>query len=82
MLDAVAADCLTPISTIVAAYDHFLSDDNRQTGEAMECSVDKHLLVPQLGYQNGRFSERSVTVWDPLYKMMHGETSGLPEAIS
>ena len=81
MLDAVAPDCLTPISTIVAAYEKFLSDDNRQTGEALECSTDKHLLVPQTEYTNGRISKRACTVWEPLYKMMHGEKSGLPDAI-
>ena len=81
MLDAVAPDCLTPISTITAAYEKFLSDDNHQTGEALECSVDKHFLVPQTEYANGRFSKRACAVWEPLHKMMHGEKSGLSDAI-
>ena len=81
MLDAVAPDCLTPISTIVAAYDHFLADDNQQTGEALECSVDKHFLIPQTAYANGRVSARAATVWEPLFKIMHSEVSGIAGAI-
>jgi hypothetical protein len=81
MLDAVSPECLTPVSTIVAAYDQLLSGNNHQTGEAIECSVDKHFLVPKMEYCNGRFSQRAVTVWDPLFKTMHGEASGLEDAI-
>jgi len=82
MIDAVAPDCVTSVSTIVAAYDEFLSEDNQHIGEAVECSVNKHLLVPRPGYVNGGFSKRAVTVWDPLFKELHGENSGLPDAIS
>ncbi|KAH6665415.1 hypothetical protein B0J14DRAFT_521934 [Halenospora varia] len=81
MIAAVSEDCLTPVDTIVRAYDHFLADDNQQTGEALECSVKDHFLIPKQEYVNGRFSARACTVWDPLFKMMHGQNSGLPEAI-
>ncbi|KAF4634269.1 hypothetical protein G7Y89_g3852 [Cudoniella acicularis] len=81
MLDAVSEDCLTPIDTIVRAYDHFLADENQQTGEALECSVQSHFIVPKQEYVNGTFSARACTVWEPLYKMMHGENSELPDAI-
>lgn len=81
MIAAVSEDCLTPVDTIVRAYDHFLADDNQQTGEALECSVKYHFLVPKQEYVNGRFSARACTVWDPLFKLMHGQNSGLPEAI-
>jgi len=81
MLDAVAPDCLTPISTIVAAYDKFLSEENQQTGEAIECSVDKLYIIPQTEYANGRVSKRAATVWEPLFKIMHSEVSGLSDAI-
>jgi len=81
MLDAVEPDCLTPIATIVKAYDTFLSDDNHQTGEAVECSVDKLYVVPQTKYANGRASKRACTVWEPLFKMLHSENSGLDDAI-
>jgi hypothetical protein len=75
-------DCsLTPISTIVAGYDKCLSDESL-VGEALEASAEKLLLIPRPGLQNGRVSVRSVTVWDPLFKMLHGEESGLPDAIA
>ena len=81
MLDAVSLECLTPVSTIVAAYDALLSDANQQTGEAVECSVDQQFFVPTTEYCNGWFSKRACTVWDPLFQMMHGQKSGLEEAI-
>lgn len=81
MLDAVAPDCLTPIATIVGAYDHFLADDNQQTGEALECEGDKHYIIPHPEYAAGRVSKRATTVWEPLFKMMHTEDSGIEDAI-
>ncbi|KAH7126756.1 15-hydroxyprostaglandin dehydrogenase [Dendryphion nanum] len=37
------------------------------------------LEAPRLA--NGKFSERAVTVWEPLFRMYHKEGSGLPDAI-
>jgi hypothetical protein len=88
---------MTPISTIVSAYQRFLDDDSLY-GRVMECSVDKHLFIEQPTLANGRYSRRAVTVWDPLFKMwvrrdpfdrwytkymsrMHKENSGLSDAI-
>ncbi|KAK7413289.1 hypothetical protein QQX98_007799 [Neonectria punicea] len=81
MVAAVSAECLTPIRTIVSAYNKCLEDDSL-SGEAIECSVDKLLLVPRPQYQNGKVSKRAVTVWDPLFKMYHHELSQLPDAIA
>jgi hypothetical protein len=81
MLAAVSPDCLTPVATIVAAYDDFLSESNSQTGQAIECSVEKHLVIPQQELMNGRYSKRAVTVWEPLFKISHGEISNLDDAI-
>ena len=75
-------DCsVTPVSTIVAGYDKCLSDESL-VGEALEASAEKLLPIPRPGLQNGHVSARSVTVWDPLFKMLHGEESGLPDAIA
>lgn len=71
---------MTPVSTIVAAYNKCL-DDESLNGEAVECSADKLLLTPRPAFQNGRVSQRAVTVWDPLFKMMHHEVSQLPDAL-
>ncbi|KAH6998970.1 hypothetical protein BKA56DRAFT_639497 [Ilyonectria sp. MPI-CAGE-AT-0026] len=81
MVAAVSPECMTPIGTIVAAYNKCL-EDRSLSGEAIECSVDKLLLVPRPEYQNGPVSKRAVTVWDPLFKMYHHELSQLPDAIA
>jgi len=82
MIDAVSAECLTPISTIVSAYMMFLNDEKGQlNGEAIECSAEKHFFVPTPEFLNRDISRRACTVWDPLFKMMHKEDSGLPDAI-
>ncbi|CAG9956048.1 unnamed protein product [Clonostachys rosea f. rosea IK726] len=81
MVAAVSSECLTPVSTIVAAYRKCL-EDKTLAGEALECSADKILPVPRPALQNGRISARAVTVWDPLFKTYHNEPSGLPDAIA
>lgn len=80
MIDAVSAECLTPSSTIVSAYNMFL-DDKSRTGQVVECSAKDRFFLPDPPLLNGRITKRATTVWDPLFKMMHGENSGLEEAI-
>ncbi|KAI1623492.1 15-hydroxyprostaglandin dehydrogenase [Exophiala viscosa] len=80
MIDAVSSECLTPASTIVSAYNHFL-DNPTVSGQVVECSTDKHFFLPRPELANGRFTKRAITVWDPLFKMLHHEGSGLPDAI-
>lgn len=82
LVAAVSPECLTPIETIVRAYEGMLDEEGEgRAGEVVECSADKiiKLEVPELG--NGSASRRAVTVWEPLFKTMHGENSGLPDAI-
>lgn len=80
MIAAVSPDCVTPISTVTSAYTKFL-DDSSLYGQAIECSVEKHLFFNDPEMLNGAKTIRAVTVWDPLFKMMHHENSGLPDAI-
>lgn len=79
-ISQLTSDSLTPISTIVAAYNKFLDDDSL-AGQAIEGSADKHIFSHWPEFLNGSVSKRSVTVWDPLFEMLHGEKSGLPDAI-
>ena len=81
MVAAVSKDCLTPVSTIVSAYQRFLDDDSL-AGKAIEATVEKHVIVPRPEYLNGRFSKRACTVWEPLFKTYHGENSELDDAIA
>lgn len=83
MVAAVSPECMTPVGTIVRAYDGFLAEGDARFGVVAECSGElvSELDYSQLKFKNGRPSERSVTVWDPLFRDMHGEDSGLAEAL-
>lgn len=50
-------------------------------GELLECSAEKLIYynLPEMG--NGGVTKRAVTVWEPLFRAMHGEDSQLPDAI-
>ncbi|KAH9237465.1 hypothetical protein K456DRAFT_1940056 [Colletotrichum gloeosporioides 23] len=76
MIAAVHPECITQLSTVVSAFNKFL-DDESLNGEALECSAEN--VVP-LVY--GKSTMSPVTVWDPLFKMLHHEDSGLPEAVA
>jgi NAD(P)-dependent dehydrogenase (short-subunit alcohol dehydrogenase family) len=80
MVAAVKPEFLTPVKTITDAYVKLL-DDRTLYGQAIEGSVDKHLFFPDPPMMNGAATKRAITVWDPLYEMIHGELSGLPDAI-
>jgi hypothetical protein len=72
---------LTPISTIIAAHDRFIEDESGAAGQALEGSADKLIYYDLPEYGNGYKTKRAVTVWEPLFKMMHGENSEMPDAI-
>ncbi|KAJ0336672.1 hypothetical protein COL922a_007674 [Colletotrichum nupharicola] len=76
MIAAVHPECITQLLTVVSAFNKFL-DDESLNGEALECSAEN--VVP-LVY--GKSTMSPVTVWDPLFKMMHHEDSGLPEDVA
>lgn len=65
----------------MAAYMKLLNDPTAH-GQAIECSQDKHLLLPEPPFLKGKVGKRAVTVWEPLFKMVHGENPGLPDTIS
>lgn len=71
---------MTPIKTVTDAYVKLL-DDESLYGQAIECSTDKHLFFPDPPFSNGKASKRAITVWDPLFELLHGELSELPDAI-
>jgi len=80
MVAAVSKDCMTPAATIIGAYQKFL-DDSSLAGKAIECEGNDHYFVPRPEYLAGKISKRATTVWDPLFKMYHGENSELEDAI-
>ncbi|KAK4961497.1 hypothetical protein LTR10_001987 [Elasticomyces elasticus] len=80
MLAAVDPASMTPVSNIVKTYIRLL-DDETLTGQGIECSVDKQLPFPDPPLLNGAHTKRAITVWEPLFKLMHGEASGLEGVI-
>ncbi|ORY70477.1 uncharacterized protein BCR38DRAFT_333712, partial [Pseudomassariella vexata] len=81
MIAAVSPEFVTPVSTVVRAYDEFLDEKDERSGVAVEATVDKVLQLEEPKLRNGRASERSVQVWEPLFRMLHGEDSGILGAI-
>lgn len=77
---AAGPENMTPLSTVTGAYLSLLNDE-QASGVALECSIDKQLPLPDPPFLNGKYSKRAVTVWDPLFKYMHGENSGLDDAV-
>ncbi|XP_014561131.1 hypothetical protein COCVIDRAFT_33825 [Bipolaris victoriae FI3] len=80
LVDAVSAECLTPVSIVVSGFEKFLEDDTLY-GRVLECSADKHFFLEPPTLANGHVSRKAVTVWEPAFKMYHGENSGLSDAI-
>ena len=54
-----------------------LLDDESLNGQAIECSVDKHIFFPDPPYLNGDVTKRAVTIWDrkspytPIHRNEH-----------
>jgi hypothetical protein len=69
------------MSTITSAYMQLLEDDTA-SGVGLECSVDKIIPFPDPPFANGKFSKRAVSVYDPLFKLFHGENCGLPDVVT
>lgn len=69
------------MSTIMRAHDMFIEDDSGLAGETYEGSSDKIVPYGLPEYGNGYKTQRAVTVWEPLFRMMHGEDSGMKDAI-
>lgn len=80
MVAAVQPQYLTPVKTITGAYVRFLEDETL-FGEAIEGSVEEHVFFTKPKMGNGAATQRAVTVWDPLFELLHGELSGLDDAI-
>lgn len=72
---------ITPVQTILKAYNTFLEDSTGMAGELLECSANKLIYYQMPEFGNGPVTKRAITVWEPLFRMMHGEDSQLPDAI-
>ncbi|KAF2142681.1 uncharacterized protein K452DRAFT_308321 [Aplosporella prunicola CBS 121167] len=81
MINAVSPECITPVDTVLRAYHTFLDAAEPLAGQIVEASADQLIYydLPEEG--NGAVTRRAVAVWEPLFEMMHGEKSELPDAI-
>jgi len=52
-------------------------EDPSLTGELVEASVNKILLVEKPSYADGEVSKRVSQVYDPVFAAVHGEFSQL-----
>ena len=69
---------MTPLSKIVEAYSKCLNDSSIN-GEIIECAVDEMFFIQRPEF-NSEASKMAGTVYDPLFAIVHGESSGLPYA--
>ncbi|KAF2111378.1 hypothetical protein BDV96DRAFT_649939 [Lophiotrema nucula] len=72
---------LTLPSNLVAAYDIYIEDKTKRTGETVETAHDTHVQWGHPGYKSGAFAQRTEKVYEPWFEMMHGERSNLPGAM-
>lgn len=73
---------LTLRSCLMAAYDVFLDDETDQkTCQAIETAYDTHYYHSVPEYKSGGVSERTNKVYEPWFQLLHGDRSGLDNAI-
>ncbi|KAF1837685.1 NAD(P)-binding protein [Decorospora gaudefroyi] len=80
--EAFRPEQMTLRSNLIAGYDVFLDDaENVKTGQLIETAHDKLFEWGHPGYKSGAFARRTEAVFEPWFKLVHGETSGLPGTI-
>lgn len=67
--------------TVLEAFHVFLEDTTGMTGQLLECSGDRLVFYPMPAPGNGRVTQRAVTVWEPLFRHLHGDDSRLETAL-
>lgn len=80
--DAFVPEHLTLKPVLLSAYEQFLEDrDNVKTGQLIGTAHKDLIVWPHPGYKGGAALRRYEKTFDPWFKMVHGELSGLPDAI-
>lgn len=70
-------------ATILKAYDLFIDDEhNERTGETVETAGHDQLFWYEMPERkSGKQNERNMLVYEPWFAMIHGEKSGLEDAL-
>ncbi|KAK0619491.1 hypothetical protein B0T14DRAFT_603289 [Immersiella caudata] len=73
---------MTQRENLLSAYDLFINDEeNIRTGECVEAAHDRIVEWGHPPYKSGAFAKRTEKVYEPWFEMVHGERSGLPNAL-
>lgn len=66
----------------MTAYEVFLDDAaGEKTGQTLETAYKSHYYHDEPPYKSGEVIERTVRVYEPWFKGIHGQESGLPGSI-
>lgn len=70
---------MTGRETLFAAFDRFVGHDQEfaRSGELVEAAHDRVVEWGHPPYKSGPFARRTEKVYEPWFKMLHGEESGL-----
>ncbi|KAH9900527.1 NAD(P)-binding protein [Xylariomycetidae sp. FL2044] len=70
-------------AALMKAYDVFLDDDDddARTGQCLEVAHDQHYFHEVPEYKGGAVSHRATLAYEPWFAMIHGQKSGLPDAL-
>lgn len=80
--EAFLPEHMTSRSTLISGYDFFLDDENNiKTGELVEAAHSDLISWGHPEYKSGAFAKRTEKIYEPWFKMMHGEQSELPGTI-
>lgn len=60
-------DSVTPMSTILAAYDVFIHDETAQVGKALEASADRLVFYDPPEYGKGHTTEQAASVCEVAF---------------
>lgn len=67
---------------MIKAYELFINDDdNKRTGETVETAHDKLYWYETPEHKSGGCNVRNMLVYEPWFTMIHGEKSGLEDAL-
>ncbi|EEY17849.1 conserved hypothetical protein [Verticillium alfalfae VaMs.102] len=80
--EAFQPEHLTLMPTLIEAYDVFIKDEsNEKTGQLVEVAHDKHFYYDLPEYKGGDVSYRNTLAFEPWFSYIHGEKSGLKDAL-
>lgn len=80
--EAFLPEHLTLPECLLSAYDLFLDDEaNERVGAAVETGHDKLCTYDVPEYKSGAVAERNTKVYEPWFELIHGEKSGLENAL-